>query len=90
MSIGLNTPLWLYSFGVCSGDTKRQRLRPTICVCSSIRVSWCSGVTVPAGPNQNDDERASCARSQNAGSEPMSASSGANSGRRSASLLAVM
>ena len=76
--------------GVSIGEMKRQRLRPTIWVCSSISVSWCSGVTVPAGPNQNDDMRESCAASQKSGSVPMSASSGANSGRRSASLLAVM
>jgi hypothetical protein len=68
---------------------KRQRLRPTICVWNSMIVSWCSGVTVPAGPNQNDARSESSARSQIFGSVPMSASKGANSGRRSASLLAV-
>ena len=42
---------------VDSGETKRQRLRPTICVCSSISVSWCSGVRVPAGPTHSEAAR---------------------------------
>jgi len=52
----------LYRRGVCSGELKRQRLRPTTWVLNSISVSWCSDVLVPAGPNQNDDRRASSAR----------------------------
>ena len=52
----------------------RQRLRPTTWVWNSMIVSWCSGVTVPAGPNQNDARSDSSARSQIFGSVPMSAS----------------